>query len=237
MRLNVFIAKSGFSSRRKADFFIKGGNVRVNGAIVREPWLELKNSDSVEVDQKTLSLEENIYIVFNKPKGVTVTLKDRFAKKKITEFIPKKYGRLYPVGRLDKNSRGLIILTNDGDFCYRLTHPKFEVDKEYLIRIREKPQSTIINKLKKGVIDGPDTLRVKSASIEASGQSGGRIRVIISEGKKRHLRRLFKAIGFNVTDVQRVRIGSLKLGTLTEGSFKILNKKTACSLYRKPECA
>ena len=123
MHLNVFIAKSGFCSRRKAATYIKEGKAIVNGKIVFEPWLDVKDTDSVKVGGKHIKLKQDIYIIFNKPKGVTTTVEDKFALKKVIDFIPEKMGRVYPVGRLDKFSRGLILLTNDGDLCYRFTHP------------------------------------------------------------------------------------------------------------------
>ena len=226
MHLNVFIAKSGICSRRKADSFIKNGQVTVNGACILQPWHEVTANDSVEIDGQPLNPQQHAYIVFNKPKGVTTTLKDRFAEKKIADFIPKKYGRVYPVGRLDRDSRGLIILTNDGDFCFQATHPKFEIEKEYLIKINGKASTEIVKTLKKGVKEGGDKLKVKSASIDNSKDSGSSVKVVISEGKKRHLRRLFKALGFSVTDLKRVRIGSLKLSGLKAGTFKTLDGKT-----------
>ena len=223
MRLNVFMAKSGFCSRRKADSFIKNGKARVGGKVVCQPWFEVRETDSVEVNGRFLRPDPRnpIYLVFNKPKGVTTTLKDRFARRKITDFIPKKFGRLYPVGRLDKDSRGLIILTNNGDFCYRLTHPKFEVEKEYILWLKGKISAGALKSLKKGVEENGDMLKVKSASIEASKAGKTKVKVVVCEGKKRHLRRLFEALGFPVLDLKRVRISDLRLGNLREGSFKV----------------
>jgi len=229
MHLNVFIAHSGFCSRRKADLLIKSGKVMVNGKVVREPWFDVKESDAVKVAKKPLHPEKKVYIVFNKPKGVTTTLEDRFALKKITDFIPRHLGRLYPVGRLDKPSRGLLILTNDGDLCYRLTHPKFEIEKEYVVAVEGKVASDIVGKLKKGVRSEEEVLKVKSAFIEKADSNRSTIRVIVSEGRKRHLRRLLEYLDFVVLDLCRIRIGDLRLGDLREGAFKIIDKKT---MYR-----
>lgn len=234
MKLNVFIAKSGVLSRRKAADLIKDGKVTVNGKVSREPWLEVKHTDRVSVNRKTLNVEGNVYLVFNKPKGVTTTLEDRFAQKKIIDYIPKAMGRVYPVGRLDKLSRGLIILTNDGDLCYRLTHPKFEIEKEYMVLVNGEIGKDIIHKIKCGVWDKGDILRVKSVSIEDSGVAESRVRVIASEGKKRHIRRLFESLGFSVLDLARVRIGGLKLGKLKEGEFKVVDREAIYELTIGP---
>ena len=229
MHLNVFMAHSGFCSRRKAALLIKSGKVTVNGKVVLEPWFDVKESDAVKVSKKPLHPKKKVYIVFNKPKGVTTTLEDRFASKKVTDFIPRHLGRLYPVGRLDKPSRGLLILTNDGDLCYRLTHPKFEIEKEYVVAVEGKVDSNIVGKLKKGVHSEEEVLKVKSAFIEKADSDISTIRVIVSEGKKRHLRRLLEYLDFVVLDLRRIRIGDLRLGDLREGSFKIIDKKT---MYR-----
>jgi len=222
MRLSAYIAKSGFCSRRKAADLIKEGKVRLNEKIVYEPWIEIKENSKVEVNGKLLNSVEKTYLIFNKPKGVTTTLKDKFAQKKVSDYIPKKYGRVFPVGRLDKDSRGLIILTNNGDFCFRHTHPKFEVEKEYVLLVKGKINPKDIRKLKKGIKDKNDFLKVKKAVVESIEKGRTKIKITVCEGKKRHLRRLFKSLGFEVLDLKRIRIGRFELGNLKEGSFKPL---------------
>jgi 23S rRNA pseudouridine2605 synthase len=229
MHLNVFIAKSGFSSRRRAATLIKEGRVRVGEKIVKEPWFPVKENDRILVDNQELRLKKLIYIIFNKPKGVTTTLKDRFASRKITDFLPAGTSRVYPAGRLDKDSRGLIILTNDGELCYKLTHPRFEVEKEYEILIKGKINSEILEEAKRGIKDGGDLLKLKSVVIDKMGVRSSCIRAVVCEGKKRHLRRLFAGLGFSVMDLKRVRIGRLHLGNLKEGSLRIADKKTIYS--------
>jgi 23S rRNA pseudouridine2605 synthase len=229
MRLNQFIAKSGFCSRRKAGDLIKKGTVNINGTVVYEPWREVRDKDVVTVGGRTLQTKKNVYVLFNKPKGVTATLKDAFAHKKITDYLPKTLGRIYPVGRLDKDSHGLLILTNDGDLCYRLTHPRFEVEKEYVLWVKGRVTPAMVTMLKKGIRDGGDLLKVKSASVGISKNNNTKITVVISEGKKRHLRRLFGHLGLGIVDLQRRRIGKLRLGGLREGNFKVIDRT---ALYR-----
>jgi len=228
MKLNLFISKSGFCSRRKAALLVKEGKVSVDNKIVAEPWFEVGPESVVKIGNKTIgSVNKHTYIMFNKPAGVTTTLSDRFAQKKIIDFIPKHFSGVYPVGRLDKFSRGLILLTNDGDLCYRMTHPKYEVEKEYMVCIEGRADENLPQKLKKGVMDEEDLLKVKEAVIEKSGSEKSRIKVVVCEGKKRHLRRLFMSFGLKVLDLQRVRIGKLTLGDLREGGYKVIDIKIA----------
>lgn len=224
VKLNVYIARSGRCSRRKADALIKEGEVTVNGGIILHPWYNIKEGDRVEVRGKVLAAEDHAYIIFNKPYGVTSTVEDRFASRKVVDVVPKNMGRLYPVGRLDRMSRGLIILTNDGELCQKLTHPKFEIEKEYLVTIRGPAPDSLPAKLVNGAEDGGDFLSVKSADIAVNGGKRSVIRAIVCEGKKRHIRRLFLKLGLNVLDLKRVRIGNLLLGDMREGSFKILSR-------------
>jgi len=230
MRLNLFIAKSGYASRRKADCLIKGGKVKVNNQETLKPFLQVSNKDKVEVEGKVLRPKEHIYILFNKPKGVTTTLSDKFALKKVIDFFPRKFKGIYPVGRLDKQSCGLLILTNDGDFCYRLTHPKFSIEKEYLVELKGQISSNDCQRAKKGLnLDG-EHLKVKSIRVLSSQENKTLAKVIISEGKKRHLRRLFKALGFSVKELKRVRVGRLALGSLRAGEYRLMKQEKIYSL-------
>jgi len=242
MRLNLFIAKSGYASRRKADCLIKEGKVRVNAKEVLQPFLQVGNKDKVEVEHKLLRLKELTYILFNKPKGVTTTLSDKFALKKVIDFFPKEFfarsesasgGKgIYPVGRLDKQSCGLLILTNDGDFCYRLTHPKFSIEKEYLVELRGRISPSDCQRAKNGLNLEGEHLKVKSIKILTSHGNETICKVIISEGKKRHLRRLFKALGFFVEELKRVRVGGLVLGNLETGEYRLIKGEKIYSFFR-----
>ncbi|MDD5495829.1 MAG: pseudouridine synthase [Candidatus Omnitrophica bacterium] len=229
MHLNIYIARAGFCARRKADALIKEGKVSVAGEVVREPWHEVGDRQTVTVNGRRVALEKNVYLIVNKPKGVTVTLEDKFAEKKITDNIPKRYGRVYPVGRLDKDSRGLILLTNDGDLCYRLTHPKFEVEKEYIVLVRGEIDEATAGRLKRGIESDGELLKVISLTVLGTKAGKTRVRVIASEGKKRHIRRLFDEVGITVLDLKRVRIGALALSGLEEGSFREMAKD---AIYR-----
>jgi len=226
MRLNVFIARSGICSRRGADILIKEGKVKVNGIIVKDPWRQVDKRSGVEVEGKVIAFKDLVYILFFKPKGVVTTLKDRFAKHKIIDFIPAGLKGVFSIGRLDKESEGLLLLTNDGNLCYRLTHPKFRVEKEYLLEIKGSLSPKDLKVAKQGVwVDG-DFLKVEKASIKDHYKNKTEIRVVICEGKKRHLRRLFGRLGFKVLELKRIRIANLRLGRLKPGEFKILERET-----------
>ena len=233
MRLNAFISKAGYCSRRKATLFVKDGKVKVGGKIVLEPWYVVKKGDAVSVNGKLLHTESNLYFIVNKPKGVTTTVEDAHALKKIIEIIPKKHSRLYPIGRLDKDSRGIIILTNDGDLCYQLTHPKFEIEKEYIITVEGALDENALKSLKSGIFDEGDMLKVRRYYEVKKVGYYTTLHVVIAEGKKRHLRRLFKALGNPITDLKRIRIGDLRLGELREGSFEKIDKETIYRLALK----
>ena len=167
MRINKFIAQSGYCSRRNADELIKNSKVYVNGTILLDLSYQVNDTDIVEVEGKEINLKEDkIYIALNKPIGYASTIKDKFADKKIVDLI-KSDTRVYPVGRLDKDSHGLLILTNDGEFTYELTHPKFEHKKIYEVLVKGKPNKTEIKQLKDGILlDGYKLKKSKIVFIE-----------------------------------------------------------------------
>lgn len=224
-KLNVYIARAGICSRRKADLLIKRGRVKINGKVTVEPWTEVGVKDFVAVNGKPLRVENQSYIIVNKPRGVTVTLEDSHARSKISDMIPNKYGRVFPVGRLDRETTGLIIMTNDGDLCHELTHPSFEIEKEYVATVAGSVDRLAMDRMKTGVEDEGEVLKVRSVSMLKRTPKMMDLRIVISEGKKRHIRRLLKNVGAKVLNLKRVRIGNLELGALREGKFRVLDKK------------
>ena len=236
--LQKFIAQAGYCSRRKAEELIKKGAGLENGPILvngRPPELgeKVDENDDVRIDGKKIFLSnDKIYIMLNKPAGYTCTNRKFPGEKNVFELLrtftcsqssPNKGERLFIVGRLDKNSRGLILLTNDGNLTLKLTHPRYEHEKEYEIKLKIQMSNvkTIIEKLKFGVnIEEDDgTVRVKDAKY----LEGNKFKIILTEGKKRQIRRMFTAIGCQVTDIIRTRIGNLKLNDLPEGQWLFLS--------------
>ncbi len=242
MRLNLFIAKSGYASRRGADCLIEKGKIEVNGQKVFEPFLKVTDKDEVKADGEFLNLKKHTYILFNKPKGVTTTLSDKFALKKVIDFFPKRFFArsesasggmgIYPVGRLDKQSCGLLILTNDGDFCYRLTHPKFSVEKEYLVELKGGLSLRDCQRAKKGCRIKGEYLKVKSIKVLKEKENVTLCKAVVTEGKNRHLRRLFGELGFPVREIKRIRVGRLILGNLPPGRYKLIERNKIYSFFK-----
>jgi len=222
MILQKFIASSGFCSRRKAKELIKIGKVSVNGQIA-ESGCVANQGDIVEIDNKKLELpKEKIYIKLNKPINYVCTNRKFKGEKNIFELLPLEMGKLIIVGRLDKNSRGLVILTNDGNFSELLTHPRYEQEKEYQVLISNFKFSNlnlewITKKFKSGINIGDNDGIVKAKEIEYLGDS--RFKIILIEGKKRQIRRMFKTIGWEVEDLIRTRISNWQLENLVEGKW------------------
>ena len=228
MRLNVYIAQSGLCSRRKADVLIKKSKVKINGSIIRNFSYQVKDNDRVTVEGKELSAQEKIYLLLNKPKGVVSTFSGRFKEKTLNDIIPLGLGRVFYAGRLDKESRGLMLLTNDGGFAYRITHPKFEVEKEYIVKVGRKVESQDLPEMVKGRKEEGEFLKFK----RVKKLSSYKLEVVINEGKKREIRRLLNKFGYLVTDLKRVRIGKFRLGNLKEGQIRII-KPSQSGVIRK----
>ncbi len=226
MRINKFIAQSGYCSRRKADELVKNSKVSVNGIILLDLAYQVNDSDIVEVEGKKISKkEEKIYLAINKPIGYTSTVKDKFADKKIVDLIKFKT-RVYPVGRLDKDSHGLLILTNDGELTYELTHPKFEHKKVYEVLVKGRPTKDKIQELKNGIV--LDGYKLKKSNIEliANVKDNTKYMVTIYEGRNRQIRKMFDYINHPVLDLKRVQIGNYKMeDNLKSGEYVLLKGK------------
>ncbi len=220
MRLNKYLQAAGVASRRGADELIRSGRVRVNGEVVREPWREVDPAvDTVEVDGRKIVLSaERHYFKLYKPRGVVSTLRDPHAKRTLAEFIPEGL-RLVPAGRLDKESEGLVILTDDGDLVFRLTHPSFEVAKRYRVVLDRSVEKRDLEELARGIEleDGPfvpdEVKRLGPREVE----------LVIHEGRKREIRRAFRALGYEVVRLIRTAMGPVELGDLRPGELRPLS--------------
>ena len=228
MRLNVYVSHAGLCSRRQADEYIFSGKIKVNNKIVRAPWFRVKKGDKVAFEgRELLSPVGKVYLVMNKPPGYICTLNDKFAAKKITDLLPENIGRVYPVGRLDKNSRGLLLLTNDGDFMQKIIHPRHEIEKEYVVWVSPSFSALDFKKIRRGILTEKDCLTVKSLKEIVSFPRKSKMRVVLTEGRKRHIRRIFENLGYRILSLKRVRIGKLKLGYLREGEFRVIPRRVA----------
>jgi len=237
-RLNKLIADSGLTSRRKADRLIETGKVMVNGKKVFELGIKVNpNSDKVVVDGHPLRRKfEHIYIMFHKPRGVLTTLSDPEDRPTIKDYLKEVPTRVFPVGRLDWDSEGLLLLTNDGEYANRVMHPKDEVTKTYLVKLDKPARPDQIRKLLSGVtiVGG----RVKAKHIE-SVQRGRELhpwlKIIIDEGKNRQIRQMFEKIDCDVLKLQRVAIGRLRMGSLPRGHLVYLNDVAAERVFLADE--
>ena len=223
MRLARAISQLGHSSRRAAEQLIAQGRVAVNGDLVNVPTVLVNlDSDQIAVDGRTLGERPpRRFLALYKPVGVVSTVSDPHADRSVTELVPSLL-RLYPVGRLDKDSEGLILLTNDGDFANVVTHPRYETEKEYLALIRRLPQPDALDRLRRGVeLDGRPTAPAR-VEIDRRERDGVWLRIVLHEGRNREIRRMLAAVGHDVVRLVRVRIGPVEIGDLRPGQYRTL---------------
>ena len=236
-RLQKYMASCGVASRRKCEEIIAEGRVKVNGVTVREAGLKIQpGKDRVTVDGKEIiPANKPVYIMLNKPVGYVSTVRDQFMRPTVLDLVRGVKGRIYPVGRLDYDSEGLILLTNDGNFAYGLTHPRHKVDKTYMVVVQGRPDRIEIDRIRSGVeIDGRMT---SPADIRVESIQGNKttFRVVIHEGRNRQVRRMFEAIGYTVVSLKRTGIGKLQLGTLAPGKWRLLEDREVKDLYKEIE--
>ncbi len=208
------------ASRREAKALIEKGLVKVNGKVIYEPFLQVNPAnDLVEFKGKTVKIPEACtYIIFNKPKEVITTVRDELGRKTIMDFITCKEKGLVPVGRLDEESEGLLLITNDGDLVHGLTHPSFEIEKEYEIILPRAPGSDL-KKMEEGIQVGNDYLKASKVVFK----KGNRITVTLKEGKNREIRRMLGMLGYRAQRLKRIRIGTLSLSGLKTGEWRKLS--------------
>ncbi|MBA9027247.1 MULTISPECIES: 23S rRNA pseudouridine(2605) synthase RluB [Bacillaceae] len=223
-RLQKVIAHAGMSSRRKAEEWIQEGKVKVNGKVVKELGIKVGPNDKVEVNGVPLEKEKPVYFLFYKPRGVISAVSDDKNRKVVTDYFYEIEERIYPVGRLDYDTSGLLLMTNDGDFANVLMHPKHEVDKVYVAKVKGIPLRESLKKLEKGIVleDGKTApAKVKFLSSDKKKQTSI-IEITIHEGRNRQVRRMFDAIGHPVQKLKRERYGFLTLQGLTAGDAREL---------------
>lgn len=224
-RLQKYMAKCGVASRRKSEEIISQGRVRVNGKITKEIVMIDEELDIVEVDGQIINLEgKKVYIILNKPVGVITSVKDQFNRKTVTEMINIKE-RVYPVGRLDYDTSGLLILTNDGDIAYKLTHPSHEIEKVYEARIKGIPKADEIEKFKSGLSIEDYITAPSNIKILAKYDNCSLVHITIHEGRNRQVRKMCNAINHPVLELKRIKIGDIELGDLADGKWRELTKR------------
>jgi len=230
------LTKSGIGSRRRLADAIKQNRVAVNGEVVEDFRYPVDTeTDRVAVDGRPikLSVEQPVYLLLNKPRGVISTVRDERGRRTVVDILPQKYRklRLYPVGRLDKDSTGLLLLTNDGELTHKLTHPSFENEKEYLVRVSTRLQVSGKRRLERG-IELEDGRTQPAVVREVPSLPPFSYSVTIHEGRKRQVRRMFDSIGHPILSLKRIRMGNLTLGDLEEGTSRELSIQEVKALQR-----
>ena len=231
-RLQRSLARAGFGSRRACEELISARRVRING---REATLGDRvdpTRDEVRVDGRAISVDPALrYLAFHKPRGVTTTMGDPHAERDLTAFLLRG-PRVFPVGRLDRDTEGLLLLTNDGDLAHRITHPRYAVEKEYLAEVDGSPSNRRLSRLRRGVEleDGP----ARAVEARAAGGAGGRaaVRIVMIEGRRREVRRMLEAVGLPVRRLVRLLVGPVRLGRLRPGEVRELEPEDVRQLYR-----
>lgn len=235
MRLQKYMAMCGVAARRKCEEIIAAGRVSVNGQIVTEMGMQVEENDVVLVDGQRIFLEEEKrYVLYHKPAGEVTTVSDEKGRETVMDRFRDFPVRLYPVGRLDYDSEGLLLLTNDGELAQRLTHPSCEVDKVYLARVTGNPSNEAIDRLRRGVYMEGDQRRTYPAQVRVVRDESlfSDVLVTIHEGRNRQVRRMFDAVGHKVLLLRRVRFGPLELGDLRRGQWRELTQEEIELLHR-----
>src|SRR6266487_1594740 len=233
-RLQRALARAGFGSRRACEELIRNGRVTVNGRVASLGQTVDHEADRVAVDGVTVNLDPNVrYFAFNKPRGVVTTMRDPQGRPDVRAWLPREGPRVFPVGRLDRATEGLLLLTNDGELANRLMHPRYGVEKEYLAEVEGSPTQRHVARLLRGVDleDGP--ARALSARIPGRAAGRGAVRVVMGEGRKREVRRLLAAVGLPVRRLVRLRVGPIRLGRLPPGEVRELEPDEVRELFRE----
>ena len=232
MRINQYIASAGVTSRRKADEYIADGRVKVNGAVLTSPGYHVEDGDIVEVDGVRIApADRKVYYLLNKPAGYVTSTADKEGRPLVTELVPDEV-RVFPVGRLDLNTTGLLILTNDGDLSNKLMHPSHELSKRYLVRAQGIVTRAEAAQLEKGVDIGGFVTSPAEVHLLKHDRNSTVAEIVIHEGKNRQVRRMFKAVGHPVLELCRIGIGNLEIGRLAVGQCRRLSPAEVESLRK-----
>lgn len=221
MRLNRFLAAAGVGSRRHCDELIAAGRVMINGQVCTNFSAQPAERDHVKIDGKLVHVDPPLTIMLHKPAGFVSTRKDEHARGTIFDLLPRKLSALFSIGRLDTQSEGLLLLTNDGDLAQRLTHPRYKIDKEYEVTLDRAWDPALMPKLSKGIFLDGKRARIERLHLMAP----RRLRVVLRQGINRQIRRMFEAVGYRVKHLARVRVGNLRLGDLPRAHWRPLTKR------------
>jgi len=235
VRLQKYLADAGVASRRAAERLIVEGRVSVNGRVVEQLGTQVNpGSDRVILDGQEVRSRRKVYVALHKPRGFICTRRDPEDRRTIGELLPIEWGNLYSVGRLDRDSEGLIFLTNDGEFCLKLTHPRYGVRKRYRVTVEGRVEGMVLRKLLAGVEHEGEMLKATEATLESASNSQSELVIELAEGKNREVRRMLAALGLPVTRLLRTQIGRIKLGELPVGRWRALTDAEVKTLLSNP---
>ncbi len=224
MRLQKYIANAGITSRRKAEELIIDGKVKVNGAVVTKLGTTVSGKDIVEINGAVVKkTHDHVYILLNKPEGYVTTLKDHFDRKIVTDLLGGIKERVFPIGRLDYNTSGLLIMTNDGEFANQIMHPSSEIEKEYVVKINKRISDKGMAALINGVTVEDYVAKPKKVDVLTENPRNSYISLTLTEGKNREIRKMFEVLGYRVQKLKRVRIGNIEMGFLKKGDYRYLS--------------
>jgi 23S rRNA pseudouridine2605 synthase len=231
VRLQKFLAEAGVASRRASEEIILAGRVAVNGQIVQTLGTKIHvGKDRVAVDGQPVKQRRKLYVALNKPPGFLCTRKDPLKRRSVGDLLPREWEHLTTVGRLDSESEGLIFLTNDGQFALRLSHPRYGVRKTYRATVEGKVQPPMLRKFLAGIEDAGEMLKAEKAHLISANNSNSVVELELAEGRNREVRRLFASQNLNVTRLQRIQVGRIKLGELPLGKWRTLTEAEIKSL-------
>ena len=226
MRLNKYIASAGICSRRKADELIAAGNVKINGAVMREMGYDVQEGDQVSVNGRPIEAsEKKVYLALNKPLGCVTSMDDDRDRSTVADLVKDIPQRVFPVGRLDYNTTGLLLMTNDGDLAYRLTHPKHEIGKTYVALVSGVISDVRLNRLRRGVDIGGFVTSPAKVRVLKQNPHSTVVEITIHEGKNRQVRKMFNAVGNKVMKLERTAIGDIRLGHQLPGHWRKLTRQ------------
>ena len=237
-RIQKILAAAGYGSRRECEELILTGRVEVDGKIVTELGVRADPlTQRIRVDGEALPKTRPVYLVVNKPKGYLCTHRDQQGRRRVIDLVPEQFGRVFPIGRLDQYSEGLILLTNDGAFAEHLTHPRFEVPKKYQVLVAGQVEPDLPRRLQKGIHIAEGVVQADEVKIKSRHALSSVLEIVLREGKNREIRRMLARIGHKVLTLRRIAIGPVKLAEMAPGEYRLLTKQEVAALYNtgKPQ--
>jgi 23S rRNA pseudouridine2605 synthase len=231
VRLQKFLADAGVASRRAGEVLIRDGRVTVNRQTVTRLGSRVDpDHDVVAVEGRVVRARRKLYVALHKPPGVICSRQDERGRRTVMSLLPDEWSGLYPVGRLDRESEGLLLLTNDGDFCLRVTHPRYEVVKRYLATVVGQVEAESLSALTRGVMHQGEKLRARRLRVLEAKNTHSHVELELTEGKNREVRRLFEVVGLRVTRLRRLQVGPVRLGELPPGKWRVLTAREVGAL-------